>query len=410
MRDRELYAHLLGLKTPWSVEDVKLDMPGKRVEVVLVSDAAKLTCPECGDACGRYDSRERKWRHLDTMQFQTVLVAEVPRVDCKKHGVKQVTVPWAEEGSRFTAMFEAVVIDWLKEAASLTAVSKVMGLTWDEADGVMQRAVKRGLARRTETLPEELGIDETSFQKRHEYVTVVSDRRGAVVRVLDGRKQEDLEAFFASFPEEKREAVHTVAVDMWPAFINAVQRMIPGAWKKLCFDKFHVAKHLGDAVDEVRREENKRLLALGDGRLKKTKYLWLTRAAHLKHGVRPRLEALRDSHLKTARAWALKELAMDVWRYRSRDWGVRAWSAWLGWAMRSRLEPMKQVARMVRGHLGGILNAMQHGVTNARAEGLNSVIQWLKYSARGFRNRERFRNAIYFHLGALDLYPTGLAR
>ena len=115
MRDRELYAHLLGLKTPWSVEDVKLDMPGKRVEVVLVSDAAKLTCPECGEACGRYDSRERRWRHLDTMQFQTVLVAEVPRVDCKKHGVKQVAVPWAEEGSRFTAMFEAVVIDWLTE-------------------------------------------------------------------------------------------------------------------------------------------------------------------------------------------------------------------------------------------------------------------------------------------------------
>jgi transposase len=410
MRDRELYEKMLGLQPPWSVEKIVLSIPGKSVEVSLACDYSRLNCPECGEPCGRYDKRERRWRHLDTMQLQTMILAQVPRIQCSKHGIKQVKVPWAEENSRMTAMFESLVIDWLRDAGSISAVANMMNLSWDEVNGVMQRAVKRGLLRRPEVLPVDICIDETSFQKRHEYVTVVSDRHGAVVKVLDGRKQEDLEAFFAQFPPEKRAAVQTVAMDMWPAFINAVVNQIPCGAEKVCFDKFHVAKHLGEAVDKVRKEENKLLLAAGDKQLKNTRYLWLSRLENLKPESRRQLEKLRQEKLKTAKAWSLKELAMDIWKYRVRDLAIDAWSQWLSWAMHSRLEPVKQVARMVREHLTGILNAMEHGVTNARAEGINSVIQWLKYAARGFRNRERFRNAIYFHLGALDLYPTGVSR
>ena len=120
------------------------------------------------------------------------------------------------------------------------------------------------------------------------------------------------------------------------------------------------------------------------------------------------LNTMRRIAIKTARAWALKETAMAVWRYRSRGWARKALLKWYSWAIRSRLEPIRTVARMIKRHLEGIVNAIYHRVTNARSEGINSRIQWIKYTARGFRNRERFRNAIYFHLGGLDMQPEAL--
>jgi len=411
MRDTDLYAQILGVRDPWTVTNVQLDMPHQRVEITLSHRAdAALRCPACDAVCTQYDSRSRRWRHLDTCQFETVLIADVPRTDCTEHGARQVAVPWAEANARFTALFEALVIDWLKET-SLTGVARQLGLSWDEADGIQRRAVRRGLARRDRKLPTRIGVDETSFQKRHEYVTVVIDQaEGDVVHVADDRKQASLEAYLASHSVEERAAVETVSMDMWPPYIAAAEAQIPLGLLKICFDKFHVAGHLGKAVDRVRRGENEALRAEGDARLTGTKYLWLTHPDHLSEKRWASFAALRESALKTARAWAIKELAMSIWRYRSRPHALQAWKQWLRWAMRSRLDPVLRVARMIRAHLLGILNAMAHGITNARSEGVNAKIQWIKYTSRGFRNRERFRNAIYFHLGGLDLYPAGIAR
>ena len=143
-----------------------------------------------------YDTRERRWRHLDTCQYRTILIAAAPRVRCPVHGVGQVTIPWAEAGSRFTALFEALAIDWLREA-SLTAVARQLGLSWDEVDGIQARAVGRGLARRVLTPPQRIGVDETSFQKRPEYVTVVCDlERDVVLHVADEHKETSLADFY----------------------------------------------------------------------------------------------------------------------------------------------------------------------------------------------------------------------
>ena len=275
---------------------------------------------------------------------------------------------------------------------------------------MMRRAVRRGLARRQAWLPAHIGVDEKSFQKRHEYVTILLDQtRRAVVWVADGRGRDTLDEFFRSFSWEEREQVQTVAMDMWAPYIASAMEGIPGAHEKICFDKFHVAQHLGNAVDKVRRREHKALQERGDERLKGTKYLWLQNPGSMSQQGEVLFEALRDSSLKTARAWSIKELAMQVWEQISdRDDAREAWSRWYNWAIRSQLDAVKKVARLIRRHLYGILNAMAHQVTNARAEGLNSIIQWIKYAARGFRNRDRFRNAIYFHLGGLDLYPKGV--
>ena len=410
MRDRDLYRQILDIESPWSVEDVQLSTANREVTVMLANAERQLPCPECGKPCPRHDARRRQWRHLDTCQFATILTAEVPRVSCGEHGVLQVRVPWAEPGSGFTALFEALVIDWLREA-SIAAVADLCGLSWKAVDGIRERAVERGLARRTARLPRHIGVDETSFQKQHQYVTVVLDQdTNTVAHVAHGRNRAVLDEFFAGFSETERNAVETVAMDMWEAYIRSTEAYVPGAREKIAFDRFHVAQHLSRAVDQVRRAENRGLLEDGDSRLKGTRYLWLHSPETLSEEGKEALEQLRNGALRTSRAWAIKELAAGLWQYRTRGWARRAWMRWYSWAIRSRLEPIKRVARMIKSHLDGILNAVVTGVTNARSEAVNARIQTIKRMACGFRSPERFRSAILFHLGGLNLYPDGVTR
>jgi transposase len=216
MRDKDLYATILGIRSPWNVTSVELAQRSKEVRVLIeVEEKARLSCPTCATSCPGYDTRRRSWRHLDTCQFRTILEAEIPRVKCPVHGVIQISVPWAEAGSGFTALMEALVIDWLQEA-STSAVARLMNLTWDQVDGIMQRAVQRGLARRAPLEPVRIGIDETSFQKRHEYVTVVTDQdTGAVLYVADDRKEASLEPFFDELQPADLLRLEAVCMDMW---------------------------------------------------------------------------------------------------------------------------------------------------------------------------------------------------
>jgi len=409
MHDTDLYAQILGVRSPWAVRGVEVSRERKEVHVRIELDAgAQLCCPECGRTAASYDRRMRSWRHLDTCQFQTYLHCEVPRVQCAEHQVRQVRVPWAEPGSRFTALFEAVVIDWLLEA-SILAVARLMDLTWDEAAGIQERAVRRGLERRKIESLGELGIDETSFQKRHEYVTVVIDQVGdRVVYVGDDRKQATLDAFYRSLSPQQLGSIDVVAMDMWEPYIRSTREFVPGAEEKTAFDRFHVAQHLSRAVDKVRRQEHRELLQRDDTTLKGTRYLWLQNPENLDEARLRDFAGLKNRQLKVARAWAIKEAARDLWSYRTRGWAARAWKRWIGWALRSRLEPIRAAARTVKNHLQGILTAIVLGVTNARSEAINANIQWIKRLGRGYRNRERFRQAIYFRLGGLDLYPQSL--
>ena len=407
MQDTTLYAQILGVESPWRVTAVTPRLEDGEV-VVSVDAPAKerLACPKCSAECPRHDHRARRWRHLPTCQYRTILEVDVPRVRCEEHGVLQVPVPWAEENSAFTALLEALVISWLKEA-SISAVAELMDLSWDQVDGIMQRAVRRGLARRAELEPARIGVDETSFQKRHEYVTVVTDLDTRdVLYVADDRKKESLEGFFDQLEPADILRLEVVSMDMWGPYISEVEDNVYNAEKKICFDKFHVAKHLGDAVDKVRREEQREQLAGGERALVKTKYQWLRNPENMAEGQTEFFERMKRVAVRTSRAWAIKEQAMCLWHYVSRGWARKAWNAWISWAKRSRLEPIKRVAETIRSHLGGIINAIVLGATNAASESINARIQRVKRMACGFRNRERFRNAIYFHLGGLDLSPA----
>lgn len=415
MKSARTFERLLGIKPPWRVQEVVLRMdephPRRRGPVlggtveIHVEHHGETRCPECGVPCPGYDSRHRRWRHLDTMQHQTRVHAEVPRVRCAEHGVHQLKVPWADESSRFTALFEAEAIEWLREA-SVHAVARRMGLTWDQAAGIQRRAVERGLARRRLEPPRLLGVDETSFRKRHEYVTVVNDlERGVVTHVADGRGRSAIDGYFEELGETSCAGIEQVAMDMWPAYISSVEEYTDA---DIVHDRFHIVAHLNHAVDLVRRAEQRELLEAGDPRLKRSRYLWLMGSGRMTRPQQRRFAALRASHLRVARAWAIEEMARDSWGYARRGWAERRWRHWYNWAIRSRLAPIRKVARMIRNHWDAVINAAVSGISSANAEGINATIQKIKRRAHGYRNREHFRLAIYFHLGGLDMAPESL--
>lgn len=408
MQDRQLYQQILGIASPWFVEDVELRVEAEEVQVHLKhEEGAAWACPECGRACPIHDHQgPRTWRHLDTCQFRTVLSAEVPRTNCPEHGVRLVRLPWAEPHGRFTALFERLVIDWLR-AASQKAVAERMGLSWDEVHGIMERAVRRGLKRRqAEALPR-IGVDEKAFRKGHRYATLVADLdRGRVLYVAEGRQQTSLDGFWNTLSAEQLASIEAVAMDMWEAYESSVRQHVPDADEKIVFDKFHVAKHLGEAVDRVRRAENKVLRAEGDERLVGSKYRWLRNPDNFSDEQWRAFRELRTSNLKTARAWALKEQAMLLWDYRYEGPARKHFAWWYRWATRSRLPTMVDKARMLKSRLTNILTYLKHRITNATSESLNAKIQWVKYTARGFRNFQNFTTAIYFHCGGLDLAPS----
>lgn len=408
MQDHKLYEQILGIQSPWYVDRVELKLEYGQVHVHLNHDGGAVwQCPECGQTCPLHDHTDsRTWRHLDTCQYQTLLHAATPRTNCPEHGVHAVRLPWAEPRSRFTLLFERLAIDWLG-AASQKAVAERLGLSWDEVHGIMERAVARGLARREkESLPW-IGVDEKAFRKRHKYATLVNDLAlGRVLYVAPDRKQSSLDGFWGTLTEEQRASIQGVAMDMWDPYENSVRQHLREAEDKIVYDKFHVAKHLGDAVDHVRRAENKALRAAGDDRLVGSKYQWLRHPDNFTDRQWREFGALRNSNLKTARAWALKEQAMVLWDYRYEGPARKHFAWWYRWATHSRLKPMAEKARMLKSRLPNILTYLKHGITNATSESLNSKIQWVKYTARGFRNFQNFATAIYFHCGGLDLAPA----
>lgn len=407
MQDRELYRRILGIEAPWYVESVELQLEAGEVHVRLAhQEGIEWPCPECDAACPLYDHQPpRQWRHLDTCQYRTILHAAPPRSGCPEHGALVVKLPWAAPSSRFTALFEALAIEWLK-AASQKAVAKLLQLSWDEIHGIMERAVERGLRRRQAEPVPLIGVDEKAFRKGHHYFTLVNDLvRGRVLHVAEDRKQGSLDGFWETLTTEQIDGITALAMDMWDPYLNSAREHLPAADDKIVFDKFHIAKHLSEAVDTVRRQENKVLRAAGDDTLVGTRYDWLRHPARMEPQHRRGFAALRDSGLKTARAWALKETMMAFFDYRYEGPARKHFLWWRNWAARSRLQPMIEVGRMLQRRFANIVTYLRHRITNATSESLNAKIQWVKYTARGFRNKQNFVNAIYFHCGGLNLAP-----
>jgi len=406
MQVEDHYGLLLGIQSPWVISSVDLKLDEHKVDIAIEYLGDEGTCPECGATCPKHDDRKlRTWRHLDTMQFSTYLHCKLPRIRCDVHGAKSMAAPWAGKNSRFTLMFEAFAIRVLTAARSVEEARKLLGLNWHQVEKIKRRAVERGLERRKEVPIPYVGIDEKQFRSGHRYISSMVDLGGGrVLDVVENRTESDCKTLISkALTEVQQTQVTAVALDMWKAYANAVEAKLPQA--DIVHDRFHISQHLNEAVDRVRKEENKRLVQEGDPRLKGTKFLWMTNEENQKEKHAETFEALKHSDLKVARAWAIKESFRGFWEYRYAGCAKKYFDSWYSWAIRCQLEPIKAKARMIKTHLANILTYFKHRISNAVAEGLNSKIQTVKSNARGFRSFEGFRNSILFYCGGLEMAP-----
>jgi transposase len=405
MKDTDFYEQILGLREPWEVQEVELSVKSKKVTVsVGYREGTLWACPESQERLPCHDHVERQWRHLDTCGFETILRARVPRVRGSDGKVWTVPVPWAEKGSRFTLLFERFVVAVLLGTQNITAASGLVDLSWDQLHRIMERAVERGLERRDLETLRHLGMDEKSFAKGKSYVSVMTDLdEGRVLEVMDGRDMSAGEMLLATLPDEVKEQIEAVCIDMSGSNQGAIEKELPQA--AIVHDRFHISAHLNDGVAKVHREENIRLQKQGDERLKGTQRLFGFDPDHFNDEQALRFQECRDADLKTARAWAIKEMFRRFWDYRYEGNARKFFKEWFGWASRSQLKPMIKVAKMIKRHFENIITYLRHPITNAATEGLNSKIQSVKASARGFRSFFNYRTRILFFCGKLDLYP-----
>lgn len=401
----EHYKMLLGLDDSWSVNCVKFEPDQKRVTVKISHVGRGLCCPDCEAASPQADlAPERKWRHLDTMQFATEIHARVPRSKCSKCGVKTIRIPWAGKHSRFTLMFEAFAIEVLQAVSNVKHGAELLRISWDTAHKIMGRAVDRGMSERKSTPIKYVGIDEKSFGKGQDYISTMVDIEGSrVIEVSKDRSESSCDELFASLTESQKDGIEAVSLDFWQAYRNSVVKQIPQA--EIVHDHFHISQYLGEAVDLVRREENKTLRKSGDDSLTGTRQLWLYNVDNLDEERFEEIESVRRRAIKTSRAWMLKELFRTFWTYRSAGWGRKFFQRWYSGAIRSRLKPIKKVAIMLKKHLEGLLAYFRHPITNAKSEAFNSRIQSIKSAAKGFRCFENYRIRILFYCGKLNLKP-----
>jgi len=382
-----------------------MDVAARRVEVEIECRGTVWVDPQSRQRAHIHGYEKRRWRHLDTMQFETVLVAQVPRVKYPDGRTEGVSVPWADRYTRFTKLFEAWAVTVLKSCATLSDGCVLLDLSWASAQSIMRRAVERGMQRRDVEPIARVGLDEKSFGKGQDYISVLSDIDGGrVIEVAAGRDQKSACMLLEKVPLAQRQGIEAVAMDMSAGFKAAVEAVIPRA--DIVYDRFHVSKLLNGAVDEVRRRENKELLSRGDESLKATRYSWLFNPVNMSDQRLEEFTVLAARNLRTSRAWLHKENFEGFWSQDSVWRGEGYLKAWYNSAIRSRLDPIKKTARTLKAHTCGLLNYFRHRISNAVAEGLNSKIQSLKAAARGFRNFAHYRIRILFFCGKLDLSPS----
>ena len=404
MRDTHLLQLALGIQSPWFVAASDFDLDNKRLDIALDFKAgSRFDCPECEAAgCPVHDTVEKTWRHLDFFQHQAFLTARTPRITCTKCGVRLVTVPWARPGSGFTLLFEGFAMA-LAMHLPIAVAAGFLGITDQRLWRVVFHYVDAAVARMDLSGVTRVCIDETAAKRGQDYITLVVDIDGRrVVFVADGRSADTVRQFADHLEARGGDAsnIKQASIDMSAAFIAGVGENLTEA--EITFDRFHVMKLIGDAVNDVRRSEVK-----GRPELKGTRYVWSKNASNLTAKQSLTLASLSSSNLKTARAWRMRLAFQDIYAQPSRDWGELFLAKWISWAKRSRLEPMKAVEKTMEKHRDGILAWFDSRISNGLIEGINSLVQAAKAKARGYRNNRTLKAVTYMVAGKLDLrLPT----
>lgn len=399
MQELETFQAALELQEPWFVAGSRFDAAARRLDIdISFAKDARFVCPSCGAAeCPVYDARSLTWRHLNFWQHQTYLNARVPRVRCDACGVKKVSVPWARDGSGFTLLFESHVMD-LIPAMPVAAAARMVGEHDTRLWRIIHHYVAEARSRADHSGISRVAFDETAARRGHDYVSLfVNLDRSQVLFVAEGKDAATVGAFADDLTKHggDPEQVSEVCIDMSPAFIKGTTEHLPQA--EITFDKFHTVKIVNEAVDEVRREEQK-----SRPELKKTRYAWLKNEANLSSGQRETIHSLARSNLKTARAYQIRLTFQEFYQQPSRQDAETFLGKWCFWATHSRLQPMIDAAKTVKRHWDGILRWHDTHIANGVLEGINSLVQAAKAKARGYRTSHNLKAMIYLIAGKLD--------
>lgn len=415
-----LFTSALGLQPPWAVRDVRLDTAKHRIDFDVECKQALLACPACGSASQKvHDRLTRSWRHLDFFQYEAWLHAEVPRVGCTACGkTTQISVPWAREGSGFTLLFEALALTMCQDlpvrqtARALRVRDKQL---WRRIEHYVTEARKKQDMSRVRIV----GIDETSLRRGHDYVTVVHDLDAKrLLFCTEGRDHQTIQAFAQDLHAHGGEptAVAHACMDMSAAYLKGAAAYLPNAL--ISYDRFHIVKLAGEAMDEVRTEEWRTERARVEQALghltpkQRRSVLWGMRRnpSGWSNTQTEAMHWLQRANLKTARAWRLKMALREVFaNARSHNQAELAGAelkAWLSWARRSRLEPFKRLAATLKAHFDSVVRGMLDHRSNAFVEAMNGLMQQAKRAARGFRTAANFIAIAYLRLAKLTHLPA----
>lgn len=403
MRGADLFQIALGLSAPWQVDRIAFDKETGRLDIFIdFPRGSRFCCPVCGASSPAYDTDEKSWRHLNFFQHEAYLNARVPRVNCPTCGVKRVPVPWAREGSGFTLLFEAFVISMVEDMPVNSVAQKV-----NEPDTrlwrIVHHYVESARDRADYSTVTNVAFDETSARKGHDYITLFADLdQRRVIFVADGKDSATVEAFAADLKAHGGDpaAISEVSIDMSAAFVKGATEHLPAA--EITFDKFHAVKLINDAVDEVRRAEQKTR-----PELKKTRYIWLRNTTSLTQPQMETLGSLSKSNLKTARAYQIRLTFQELYNQPTRETAEEFLRKWYFWATHSRLPAMIDAAKTIKRHWDGILRWFESKITNGFMEGINSLVQAAKAKARGYRSTRNLKAIVYLIAGKLELQlPT----
>jgi len=400
MRDIDLFQLALGLVPPWMVADAKFDAEKKRLDIEIdFKTGGRFACPECGKAdCPVHDTVKKSWRHLNFFQHEAFLHARVARIECPDHGVRLVNVPWARPGSGFTLLFEAFVMTLVKDMP-VAAVARLVGEHDTRLWRVIRHYVDTAVARMDLSELRRVAIDETAAKRGQDYISLFVDIDARkVVYVTEGNDAKTVARFADHVDDHNSDAsrIKEVCIDMSAAYIKGVEHNLTEA--EITFDKFHAVKLVNDAVDAVRRVERRER-----PELKHTRFLWLKNEGRLTVAQGATLDALTRLNLKTARAYRIRLAFQEIFDQPSYDWAELILNRWYNWAIRSRLEPIKKVARTVKRHRDGILRWFDSKIANGLIEGINSLVQAAKAKARGYRSLRNLIAITYLIAGKIDL-------
>lgn len=401
MNSKQLFEIALGDIGPWQIVSIDLEVGesgNKELHIRLDFPAGSAFLDDLGVPCKAHDTNNHTWRHLNFFEHHCYLHARVPRIKDSSGSVKTVQVPWARRNTGFTLLFEAFVMSLIELEMPVHSVAHLVGEHDQRIWNIFKYHVQKARANTDYTGIQRVGIDETSFRRGHDYVTVGVDLDTARVFDVTEGKDQDSVAVLTAFLEENgspSDEVEQVSIDMSPAFIGGCNQHLPNA--AITFDRFHVTNVVNKAMDDLRRIERQEC-----SELKNHKYTLLKNSENLSNKKFEELLELITLYPKLGEGYRLKELLREFWNFNDTKMAEKFLKDWCKQADKSGIFPFQKAARTIRAHWSGIINYAKSKITNGILEGINSKIQLAKRRARGYRNKDNFMNMILFTCGKLN--------